>query len=66
MNLDLLEKDKDSIGYSEILKSIDRKINGLPLYTDDYNTKSKVLSLLKEWYIKGYFQALDDYKKIAR
>jgi len=66
MNLDLLENDKDSIGYSDIIKSASTKVEKISLYSEDYGSSSKVRSLLKEWYIKGYFQALDDYKKIAR
>jgi len=67
MNLDLLDKDnKDKLEYSEVYSRLHKKVDNLYLPNDDYNTSSKVKMLLKEWYIKGYFQALDDYKKLAK
>lgn len=67
MNLDLLEKDnKDKVEYSEIYSRLQKKIDSLYISVDDYRDLNKVKMLLKEWYIKGYFQALDDYKKLAK
>ena len=66
MNLDQLEKDKDSIGYSDVIKTAEKKIDILSIYSSEYDSAKKIKELLLKWYIKGYFQALDDYKKIAR
>ena len=66
MNLDNLEKDSNKLGFSDILKNLAKKIDGMYLSSDEYGTSSRVKSLLKEWYIKGYLQALDDYKRLAK
>ena len=67
MNLDLLEKDnKDRFEYSEIYSRLQKKIDSTYLSSENYDQYTKVIMLLKEWYIKGYFQALDDYKKLAK
>ena len=66
MNLDLLEKDKDSLLYSDIYTNVQRSIDNTYLSSDMFNSSDKVRGLLFKWYMKGYLKALDDYKKLAK
>lgn len=65
MNLDILEKDKDLFQYSSILTSLDKALSSLYLSTNDYKDFTQVKGLLRQWYMKGYLKALDDYKRMA-
>lgn len=65
MNLDILEKDKDLFQYSSILSSLDKALSNLYLSSSEYKDSTQVKSLLRQWYMKGYLKALDDYKRMA-
>jgi len=65
MNLDILEKDKDIFQYSSILSTLDKALSNLYLSSTEFKDAGQVRSLLRQWYLKGYLKALDDYKRMA-
>lgn len=63
MDIDVLDKIKDSPGFSDIVTKSKRKYDDLYLSSSDL-TSTVIRNKLKEAYISGYLDGLDSYKKL--
>lgn len=64
MNIEL-ESDK-KLEFSDMITNLDKSIRNINLYSSNFDSETKVKYLMKEWYIKGYMKALDDYEKLMK
>ena len=64
MNIEL-ESDK-KLEFSDMIINLDKSIRNINLYSSNFDSETKVKYLMKEWYIKGYMKALDDYEKLMK
>lgn len=64
MNIEL-ESDK-KLEFSDMITNLDKSIRNINLYSSNFDSETKVRYLMKEWYIKGYMKALDDYEKLMK
>lgn len=64
MNIEL-DSDK-KLEFSDMITNLDKSIRNIALYSNNFDSETKVKYLMKEWYIKGYMKALDDYEKLMK